>query len=203
MNKTILALAAGAALSVSAFAQTPAESDFGLLGKRYASGDVSYIDYRDVDANGFGVDLGVNLPVYTGIDVNLGYSFLDASGSNVADVTGHAIGAEAIFYSKDSSSFTPYVGLGLSHQWLDVDGFGNESDVAWAARIGAEFPIVGKTSGDIGVGYTDTFDSGDDGATIIYGEIKHAFTEKITGVVGISSIDNDAIVLHAGVRFRF
>ncbi len=203
MNKLILTLAACASLSVSAFAQEPAKSDFGLIGKRYAGGDVNYTDYRDVDLSGLGLGLSVNLPVYSNIDLNFGYGFSNLDSDNNSDTTGHVIGGEALFYSKDSSAFTPYLAAGLASQWLDVDNGDNSSDLVWHARVGAEFPIAGKTSGDIGVGFRDTFDSGDEGQTIIYGEIHHAFTDKITGVVGLSSIENDAIVLSAGVRFRF
>lgn len=202
MNKLILTLAACASLSVSAFAQEPAKSDFGLSGKRYVGVDLARSDYRDNDADGLGIGLGVNLPVYEGIDLSFGYSFSDLDYGSI-DARGHAIGATAIFYSKEIASFTPYFAAGIGSQWLKVDGGGSDSDAFWDAGIGAEFPIAGKTSGDIGVSYGDTFDSGDEGETTIYGAINHALTDKLTLQVGIASIENDVIVIHAGARLRF
>jgi hypothetical protein len=199
-----LALLAAAPLS---FGQASDETE-GVIGKRYVSANAFLDDIRDYSDNGYGGTVGVNYPVYQGIDLGGGLGYETVKGDGF-DIKQNSIQGGATFYNRESG-YTPFFSAGLGYAWDKIDvsvpapGFNDRDENAfYALSAGVEFPFAPATVGLVELAYVDGFDSDIDSSWQLSLGVNHWFTKRFALHGNVNIVEDDAVVLSVGVRFAF
>lgn len=206
IKKSILVLAALAAVS-SIHAQTGAATKpTGSLGLRYAEASFGTQEFSNVGDNAYAAGLAVNLPVRASLDVTFSYSHSWLNSS--FDLDSDALSASATYFTTIGRA-KPFFALGLGYEWDRFAGAGiayRDSYGIWGGAIGVEVPVAFVTLTPR-ISYVDDFESGAD-YSVSYGiEASHWFTPKLAGYAGFAYNDpkggGDSWNYTLGVRLKF
>ncbi len=184
--------------------------DPGLIGQRYAGGDLSLEHYhssRFDDAQGGSLTL--NLPVAPGFDANFGYAPSHLMGSNYSRTEGLLRGS-LIAYSSDEYG-KPFFAVTLAQAWDTTKVMGTSSDnnsTLWGLGAGVEVPYGNDTAMTCSLSYSDAFRSSTRNPAWRYSlQVNHWFTPKVSGVVSLSydqvSHAPDGLLFTLGARVTF
>jgi hypothetical protein len=208
-NHHTLSLAlVGLVAALTTQGQTVSTNNAGLLGQRYAEASVGLVDPHGTSSNGFSGDLGVNLPLQTGLDAGFSYNYdrFHASGIRSSD---HTIGASLTAYNS-FGNLKPFFGAALGYQWNRAK-FGSftarDDSSLWALGTGVEIPC-GTFTVTPKVSYQDGF-SRDSASGFAYGAEAHTwFTRSVGGFADVTYSDptgggTQAWIYSVGVRLRF
>jgi opacity protein-like surface antigen len=198
---------------------TPNAGSSGLLGQRFAQAGVGLVDPHGTSDNGFAGDLGVNLPLQTGLDLGLAYNYnrintdLGSAPLNIRS-RDHSLFAGLTAYNT-YEGWKPFFGAGLGYEWTrtkfrfaGTPVFTDRDDEAiWALGVGVEIP-VGAITFTPSIGYQDGFKSRSTGV-FGYGVEAHTwFTRKIGGFADVTYSDptgggTQSLTYRIGARLRF
>jgi outer membrane protein W len=211
-NYTLSLAFVALAAALTTQAQTVSSNNAGLLGQRYAEASVGLVDPHGTSDNGFSGNLGVNLPLQTGLDASFSYTYdrfhTDFAGTG-AHLSAHTLGAALTAYSS-FGNLKPFFGAGLGYQWNRTK-FGSfktrDDNSIWALGTGVEIPC-GTFTVTPKVTYQDGFSS-DSAAGFTYGAEAHTwFTRSVGGFADVTYSDptgggTQAWIYSVGVRLRF
>jgi hypothetical protein len=196
--------------STSLLAQA-ATGEAGLIGKRYAGADFSYDNYSGSGLDEtMGATAVVNLPVTRSLDLNVGYSYFDTSGTRFNAID-KALSASLLTHQHTEYG-TGYFAGTVGHGWnrLNRPGFdGNENGAFWGVRAGYEMRVAARTAVNLGVGFTDAFDSDNTRAQVLRysAEVSRWFSRELAGVASVSyrqiKSSPDAVSYTLGLRWGF
>lgn len=194
------------ALGSSVMAQS-ATTEPGLIGKRHAGADFSYDHFNgsaaDKALGGFGV---VNLPLTSQLDLGFSYRYMDASGDNYDAVDREALASLLVHTGTEYGR--AYFAGSLGYGWHRVNSV-RENDPRWGVRAGYEIPLGRQTAANLGLAYSDAFDSDTSGHQVLryFAEVNHWFSRDLAGVVSASyrqvKQSPDSVSFTAGLRWAF
>jgi hypothetical protein len=194
-------------MSTSAFAQaeaTTSDSGPGLIGKRYLGADFVFTDYRDLEADGFGGGISVNLPVSPAVDIGLSYGYDLLDGDNL-EVSSHGLTGGAVWYSQQDG-YKPFMSasLGFVQSETEIGTFeDSDGNMVYSVGLGVEAPIGDKTAITGEVSYADGFDSGYEDSIGIEVGLVHWLSNKFALEGSVYVVEDDSITLNIGARFVF
>lgn len=191
-------------------AQTAAP-EAGLIGKRYAGLDYTYDHFSGSSVDkAMGVLGMVNVPLSHSLDLNVGYSYADTSGTNFGAID-KALSAGLLTHQQTEYG-TAYFGATLGHLWNRVDRAGIntlENGAFWNFRAGYEMVVGPRTAVNLGIGYGEGFDRDNARAHVVrFGaEANHWFSRDLAGVLGVNyrELKNspDPLGYSLGLRWAF
>ncbi len=227
---TIKTLISAVALSAAStvFAECPLfpkgeESGPGVIGKRYAEASLVLIDAKATTRNTYGTNLGGNLPVCNGLDLNGGYSYsaLNHSDPDIGALRKHNIGGSAVIYNTIEEGIKPFVSFGLGGAFSDRNfdvGISKKNNRrnhissnygTWNVGIGAEIPYK-WVSVIPSITYNDDFRTNSKSEQyFVYGaEVYSWITPKVAIYVSASWYDQQHVAdrnfgVGVGARLRF
>lgn len=220
LHYTMSLAVAGLATALTLHAQPAVSTNTGgLLGQRYAEASVGAIDPHNTSDYGFSGDLGVNLPVQTGLDAGFTYSY-DRIHEDIGGAPfrlrsrDHTVGATLTAYNN-FGNLKPFFGAGIGYTWnrtkLDFGGTRvfdtKDDDAIWALGTGVEIPC-GTFTLTPSISYQDGF-SRDAASGFAYSAEAHTwFTRTVGGFARLTFSDptgggTQAWIYRAGVRLRF
>lgn len=164
----------------------------GLLGKRWVAAEFAYVDYDDTGSDLRGVDLVLNVPLTTQVDLGLTVGYGDLEDLDVLSGMGGAT------WHWSVENFKPFVGAGIGY--VDVE----DVDGRWVWQIGGgvEIPLGERFSAAPFIRYSDDFEGGEGGWDFgVQGEAVIASDWSLTATVSVS--DESDWSLGAGAVFRF
>lgn len=206
----IARLLAGACLLLSLVAPLGA-AETGLIGKRYAGPDFSYDHFSGSRVDkALGAAAEANVPLSPVFDLNLRYSYVDASGDSY-DGLEKRLGASLLTHRLTEYG-TAYFAATLGHAWQSADVLGVSSrnnSAFWGVRAGYEIPVGTRTAINAGLGYVDSFERDDTSAQVLRYAVEgnHWFSRDLAGVLTVAyrqiKAAPDAVSYTAGLRWAF
>lgn len=194
----------------NALAQTVGP-EAGLIGKRYAGADFTCDHFSGSSLDqAMGAGAVVNLPLTRVLDLNVGYGYLDTSGTNFDAIDKTLSGS--LLTHRDTEYGTGYFVATLGHLWNRVSTPGmdtTENGAFWGFRAGYEIGVGPRTAVNLSLGYADGFDRDNARAHVLrFGaEANHWFSRDVAGVFGVSyrQLKNsaDPISYSLGLRWAF
>lgn len=197
-------------LHTSLAAQTM-NSEAGLIGKRHAGADLTYIDHTGSKLDkARGASADFNVPLSGKVDFGLAYDYSYGSGQNYS-VSGSALSASLLTYNRTEHGKAYFSGA-VGHAWdrVKVPGMSaRENGAIWAVRAGYEVPVAERTAVNAGLGYSDAFNGRTTrNQTLEFKvEANHWFSSAVAGVLSAAyqqiKRTPDAALYTAGLRWTF
>jgi hypothetical protein len=183
----------------------------GLIGKRYAGADFSYDQFSGSSVDqAMGAAAVVNLPLNPMLDLMVGYSYSDTSGTNFGAIDKALTGS--LLTHRNTEYGTGYFVGTLGHLWTDVNRAGvgaTENGAFWSLRAGYEIGVGARTAVNLSFTYADGFDRDNVRADMMRyaAEVNHWFSRDVAGVAGVSyrqlKSSPDPVSYSLGLRWAF
>jgi hypothetical protein len=182
----------------------------GLIGKRYAGGDLSLEHFHSVrfdDAEDFGAL--VNVPVYSNLDATFRYGLSHLMGPNYSRVQ-NDLSATVVTYAQDEYG-KPFFSATLGQGW-DTTKFNgsqiSDNSTLWGFAAGIEVGFMGDSAITYSLGFSDGFKGSGRNPTWKCGlQLNHWFTPRIAGLASFTynKINHapDSLQYTVGMRFVF
>lgn len=160
----------------------PSYSD-GLLGERHGGLSYQFGDIQGIDL--WGVSGTVNLPAILddeagsnfGMDGIISFSHMETDDFGLSDfldddflfgddeleevrtsVSAKQFGLGAVFFSRESKKFRPYIGFLVGYADVNASGFGSDSSFVYQVQIGGEILVGNDITIIPFIGYADATD---------------------------------------------
>lgn len=122
----------------------------GLISKKYVTSGFNYVDAKDSATDARFVDLTVNVPLNTYVDIKSTFTHVwQEAASNVND---QYLDVNAVSYITEGS-VKPFVQAGLGYLWTAR----NDEGLRWNAGVGVEYTLCEKAALTISGNYIDGF----------------------------------------------
>jgi opacity protein-like surface antigen len=136
-----------------------------ILGAFYVRGDAgwSFLEWDgEEDDGGVTAGLGVGYQWYEYLRTDARLDWSGPFDTGAVDLEATTLLGNAYIDIPLTDDITPYVGAGLGWGWVDGDGGGDDSGLAYSLMVGSAFTLTGRVELDAGYRYRGITIDGDD-----------------------------------------
>lgn len=190
-------------LAVSAFAQSESVSAVetqtgGLIGKKYVSAGIGYIDVNHSGYEVFATGLDVNVPLNSLVDITTSFSHSWGEGNDMN--TNQNLSVGAVSYLAQGN-VKPFVSVDLGYTWTAF----NDEGMRYGIGAGAEYTFCEKLALKVSANFDDGFHRRTQSDTEFSGnaELNYWATSKLFVGVGATLIEGGHFGFSTTVGYRF